>query len=302
MHDPHLIQELKQAFSKGVRQGVINLDKFLTNRQAFTIFRLEELSGEKNLFVPPFRHSDFIIIYVRTAAGRRSIGHYTFDIVSNSIVVVPKHVIHTAAYTENPTGFLVAFNPDFFLRQSFPYKLLTSKRVLNPALKPFIALNEEQGNLITTLFETMMEECNSGFEEKKEMIALKLLELLILCDRYFTEKDNAEQTIDYSQTMQSFTELIDANFTKHRDVQFYADALHTHPNNLNHIVKKASGLTAKQTITNRLLIEAKYLLAATTMTVKEVAFELGFEDPNYFNSFFKKEQQISPAQYRTQLL
>ena len=96
--------------------------------------------------------------------------------------------------------------------------------------------------------------------------------------------------------------VIESNFSKHREVQFYADALHTHPNNLNHIVKKATGLTAKQTITNRLIIEAKYLLVSTTLSVKEIAYELGFEDANYFNSFFKKDQQTTPAQYRIQLV
>ena len=69
---------------------------------------------------------------------------------------------------------------------------------------------------------------------------------------------------------------------------------------MNHIVKKATGLTAKQTISKRIVIEAKYLLSSTTLSVKEIAYELGFEDANYFISFFKKEQQTTPTQYRTQ--
>lgn len=302
MQDAHLIQDLKHAFSRRVKDGIIDLDRFLTNHQPFNVLRLEDLHAQTNGIVPPFRHSDFLMIFVRQGTGRRSIGHYSFDIEDNSLAVIPKHVIHAAAYSSKPCGYLVAFNPDFFLQQAFPYKLLNSKRVLKPSLKPFMVLSPEQSVEISNIFETIIEECNSGFAERKEMIALKLLELLILCDRFFSEEDICNCTAAYSQTVEAFNELIEANFTRRRNVQFYASALHTHPNNLNAVIKKATGLTAKQTITNRVLIEAKYLLASGTLTIKEIAYELGFDDPNYFNSFFKKEQHTTPVQYRNQPL
>jgi AraC-like DNA-binding protein len=300
MQDPRLVKEIQQAFATSVKDGVIDLDLFLPHRSAFNLLRLEDLYEETKGIIPPFRQSDFFILFVKQGAGKRSVGHHTFNIQDNSLVVIPKRVIHAATYTGRPVGYLVSFNSDFFLQQSFSYKLLNSKRVLQPALPPYMIVSPEQAIELTDIFEKIIEECNSGFEEKKQMIAVKLLELLILCDRYFTEKAACECTLDYSETVQAFNELIENHFTKHRDVQFYAEALHTHPNNLNHIVKKATGLTAKQTIINRIIIEAKYLLVSTSLSVKEIAYELGFEDPNYFYSFFKKEQHATPAHYRNE--
>lgn len=288
------------AFAKGATNGVMDLENFLKTRRSFNILRIEDLYTDKGGFVPPYRRSDFLILFVKQGKGQRTIGQYTFTITNNSLAIIPKYVIHTATYPERPYGYVVSFNPDFFLQQAFPYKLLNSKRVLKPSFQPFLVLTEEQAGEVVAIFETIIEECNSGFEEKKEMIALKLLELLILCDRLFADKAVGEGTIGYSETMQAFNELIETNFRRHRDVQFYAEALHTHPGNLNLIVKKVTGLTAKQTITNRLIIEAKYLLVSTTLTIKEIAYELGFEDPNYFNSFFKKEKHTTPAQFRHQ--
>lgn len=302
MQDTALIQELGHAFSKSVKDRVIDLDSFLLNRKSLSLLRLEDLYIKTKGIIPPFRQSEFLVLFVKEGAGKRSIGHYTFNIENNSLAIVPKHVIHAATYTGQPMGYLISFNPDFFLQQAFSYKLLNSKRVLKPSLQPFMVLTEEQANEITNIFEKIIEECDNGFEEKKQMVALKLLELLILCDRFFKEKAECDCTFDYSDILQTFNELIESNFVKHRDVYFYADALHTHPNNLNHIVKKATGLTAKQTIINRLIIEAKYLLVSTTLSIKEIAYELGFEDPNYFNSFFKKDQQATPASYRNQLV
>lgn len=301
MQNTHLLKELQHAFSKPVKDGVIELDQHLFSRDSFNLFRLEDLFANTQAIVPPFRQaSDHLILFVKTGTGKRSIGPYTFTIQNNSLAIVPRRVIHMSRYTSHPTGYLISFNPDFLLHQSFPYKLLNSKKVLSPSHQPYMILNEEQAAEITAIFEKIIEECNSGFEEKKQMVALKLLELLVLCDRYFDEKELCDCTVGYSDLVQSFSELIEKNFLHHRDVQFYAEALHTHPNNLNHIVKKATGITAKQTITNRIINEAKYLLSSTSLTVKEIAYDLGFEDPNYFISFFKKEAQSTPAHYRNQ--
>jgi len=298
--DQNLLKELQLAFSRPVKDGAIELDKFLFSRKAFNLLRLEDLYEKTKGVIPPFRQTDFLILFVRQGSGKRSIGHYTFDIQDNSLAIVSKRVIHASTYTSKPYGYLISFNPDFLLQQAFSYKMLSNRKVLNPSLQPFMVLSNEQAAEVTDIFEKIIEECNNGFEEKKQMVALKLLELLILCDRFFTEKAECDCTLEYSDTLHAFNDLIETNFTKHRNVQFYANELHTHPNNLNHIVKKATGLTAKQTITNRMIIEAKYLLASTSLSVKEIAYELGFEDPNYFISFFKKEESATPTHYRMQ--
>ena len=275
MTDIGLIDELKVIFSKSKRIGIIDLDNFLGNRKSFNLLRLEDLYEKTKGVIPPFRKSDFFILFVKEGRGTRSIGAYTFPIKDNTLAVIPKRVIHAALYSCRPTGYLVALNPDFFVRQSLPYKLLNNKKLLKSTVRPFVVLTEDQATQVINIFEMMIEECNSTHQEKKEMIALKVLELLILGDRFFASNlrfDTAETTSD---TIQRLNELIEKHFLKHRDVHFYADALHTHPNNLNHIVKKATGLTAKQTVTDRLLLEAKYLLVSTNMTVKEIAFELG---------------------------
>lgn len=300
MQDPLVIKEMQLAFSKNVNDRVVDLDEFGITQKSFSVLRLEDFHVKTNGIIPPFRQSNFFIRFVKRGAGRRSIGHYTFDIRNNTLSVVGKRVIQTAVYSGKPSGYLISFNPDLFLEQAISYKLLNSKKVLKRSLKPYMVLSEEQANEITGIFEKIIEECDSGFEEKKQMIALKVLELLILCDRYFTEKAQTDGTLKYSDTLEVFNECIETNFSKHRDVHFYADALHTHPNNLNHTVKKATGITAKQAITNRIMIEAKYLLVGTSLSVKEIAYDLGFEDPNYFISFFKKEQQATPLQYRNQ--
>jgi AraC family transcriptional regulator, transcriptional activator of pobA len=176
---------------------------------------------------------------------------------------------------------------------------LNSKKVLKPSLQPDVVVTADQAVEISSVFEKIIEECNGAFEEKKQMIALKILELLVLCDRFFKASPR-DSMPGYSELIKNFNELIEVHYLRHKDVRFYAAALHTHPNNLNRMVKKLSGRTAKQTIIDRLIMEAKYLLVSTSRSVKEIAYDLGFEDPNYFISFFKKNQQQTPSQFRDQ--
>ena len=298
MQDPHLLKDIQRAFLKSEKEGVLDLDKVLFRKDSFNLIRLEDLYVETKGVIPPFRQSEFFVLFVKQGAGTRSVGQYSFPIKNNSLVIVTRRMIHAAKYTSRPEGYLITFRPDFFLQQSFSYKLL-QKRVFGSLTQPYVVLTESQAKDVADLFEKIIEECDSGFEEKRQMIALKVLELLILCDRFFGEMVEYDTELTHSRPLETFQELIESHFTQHRDVHFYAEALHTHPNNLNHIVKKATGLTAKQIITNRLIIEAKYLLASTELSIKEIAFELGFEDPNYFTTFFRKEQNASPAQYRS---
>ena len=218
MQNKQLIQELKLAFSKGVENGVIDVDRFFGDHQSFNVLRIEDLYT--NGIIPPFRHSDFLILFVKKGSGTRHISQYSFDITDNSLAIVPKHIIHAATYTSKPYGYLIIFSPDFLLEQAFPYKLLNTKRVLKPSLRPFMVLNDEQALEITTIFEKIIEECNSGFEEKKQMVALKLLELLVLCDRFFIGQDECDCTLEYSDTMQLLTILLKVMFVNTAQFSF----------------------------------------------------------------------------------
>jgi AraC family transcriptional activator of pobA len=301
MQNLQLIDKLYVAFSRKATTSVLELDKVLIDHNPFNLLRVEDLYDKTKGFIPPYRQSDYFFIFIKKGSGKRSIGHLTFNIEDNTLAIVPPHVIHSSMYSEKPNGYFILFNADFFLQQCFSYKLLKSKKVLNPSPPYFIKLNVEQAITITTILETIIKECNGGLDGQNQMVAIKVLELLLLCDRFFIDNSDSDCTLYYSEILKKFNELIETNFTKHRNVWFYAKALHTHPNNLNHIVKKITGLTAKQTIINRLIMESKYLLAATTLSVKEIAYDLGFEDQNYFSSFFKKYQAVTPSNYRNQL-
>jgi AraC-like DNA-binding protein len=296
MSDAELIGRCKTAYIRYSKGSVIDLDKGPGVKSRYQIHRLETLVREFNGFIPPNRRSEFIISFLKKGSGKRTIGCSDFPLKKNTISIVPSRSIMSSSYDSlDVSGYVLMFNIDLFLQNGFPYHLILNKKVLKSSGKPFLVLNNEQAKKIEQLFENILEEHKSHLPRWHEMLVNKILELLILCDRYFSA--DQEEAV-YSRILERFTREIERHFTANRSVAFYAYLLNVHPNFLNNQVKKVTGLTAKQTIDNRIILEAKYLLYSTSMNIKEIAYELGFEDPNYFISFFKKAEQTSPARFR----
>ena len=82
--------------------------------------------------------------------------------------------------------------------------------------------------------------------------------------------------------------MVETHLTEQLSVNTIADKLALTTNSLYRIVKEYSGVSPKDFFTNRLMIEAKRKLLYSPRSVKELAYELGFNDPDYFSRFFKK--------------
>jgi AraC family transcriptional activator of pobA len=297
--DQAILREYKEAFRKYAKDGIIDLDNRLKYKFDFQIHRLEGVVKELKGNVPPIRQSQYFITLIRRGSGQKCIGHFNFPIQNNTLLVIPKRVMHSSSYfSTRCSGYVLSFNIDFFLQNAFPRKHIIGKKIFKTSLRPYLNLSSEQSTKLAKIFEFIITENREGRNAKNEMIAVKILELMIQCDRMYTEALTHGDKHIYDENFERFNELIDKHFTEERSVKFYAGALNMHPHHLNFLSKKVTGLSAKETINNRILMEAKYLLSSSRLTVKEIAYNLGFENPEYFYVFFRKEVHTTPAKYR----
>jgi AraC family transcriptional activator of pobA len=81
---------------------------------------------------------------------------------------------------------------------------------------------------------------------------------------------------------------VEAELTEQASIETIASRLAVNSNSLYSLVKQFSGLSPKTFITNRLILEAQRRLYYSGTSVKELAFELGFNDPDYFSRLFRK--------------
>ncbi len=95
-----------------------------------------------------------------------------------------------------------------------------------------------------------------------------------------------------------FKHLLLRNFKAYKTAADFAGQLHISPSYLSEAVKATTGFTVSYWAQQMVMTEAKRLLYATEKTVKEIAHELGFDDPAYFNRYFSNAEKVSPLQFR----
>jgi AraC family transcriptional activator of pobA len=301
--DEFLLSEFKKVLLRNADDPVINLDKKFPHEIDLFVQVHETIIEKVGNRIPPHKWSNYRIALLKEGAADYTCGIYKFKATKNTLVMVPPRVVNSSSnWTADAKGYFLMFNLDFFLQNRFPHKYLDNKRILQPSVQPYLHLTNKQADLIEEIFKSILHEKHKNSLHKKEMIALKILELLILCERlYLQVQDFGENKISLD-IVKKFADLVEKNFSKERSVTFYASQLNIHPNYLNALIKSHTGLTAKQSIQNRLLLDIKFLLLSTNLSVKEISNELGFDDPNYFTFFFKHFENMSPIAYRSLFL
>ncbi|GAB2595300.1 helix-turn-helix domain-containing protein [Spirosoma areae] len=98
--------------------------------------------------------------------------------------------------------------------------------------------------------------------------------------------------------VQQFTQLVHTHFQQQKEVSFYARQLNVSAKHLSEVLKQETGQSAKQSIDEFVLFEAKGLLKQTAMSIKEVVYWLGYDDPSYFTRLFRRKTGLTPVAYR----
>jgi AraC-like DNA-binding protein len=301
--DAIVLEKYRQVYQKYLDDKIIDMDKRMKHPFDFQIYPLETAIPYVNYIVPPSRQTPYWIVLVKKGSGEKSIGSFTFPVKEQTLFIVPKRVLHSSNYwPADISGYVLLFNIDFFLNNAFPKYLISNKKVLKNSIRPYLYLDKQQTQSLSDMFDTILHEHSGNERERKEMIAIKILEILINCDRLFSQAEQIGNERYYHPVVERFNSLLEANFTKERTVGLYAATLGIHPNNLNSLIREHTGISAKQTINNRIITEAKYLLAHSDLNVKGIANQLGFEEAHNFSTFFKKNVGSSPLAYRASII
>jgi len=207
--------------------------------------------------------------------------------------------------SEDQGGYFCLFNEDF-LKDKNRDLVLQESPLYKIGADPVYFLTEEQAADLDRIFQSMLKEFNTQYVHKyallQNYVNLILHEALKMqpAGGYF-KHNNANERIS---TL--FLELLDRQFPvdspehalKLKTPNQYAEYLSVHVNHLNRAVKEVTGKTTTVLIADRVIKEAKALLMHTNWNISQIAYSLGYDYPNYFNNFFKKQTGVTPRALR----
>ncbi|WP_200977949.1 AraC family transcriptional regulator [Echinicola sp. 20G] len=164
-------------------------------------------------------------------------------------------------------------------------------------------LTRQEESEILSLFELILGKYQKQQESQNVLLAYINL-FLGLVESYY-QRQFATEAQKYNHIISEFQQLLrdyyKGEFQGIPTVKYFADQLKLSPNYLGDIIKNFTHRSAIDTIHDHIILEAKKLLEKSNLNSSEIAFDLGFDYPNYFAKFFKKQTKQTPKEYRSSI-
>ena len=244
------------------------------------------------------REEEFFYLFWFQEEGRASINSEDYRFKSNTILTLtPLHRFHIY---HAPNLKVFRFNKSFFCVDSDDQEVGCKGLLFFGGLElPVIKLDEQNRKVFSNVLRILRLEMLLKDEMQMEILRMMIKRLLIRSARLF-KKQNQILTDDVSKVdlIREFYFLVEMHFTKIHDVGSYASMLSRSPKTLSNVLKKVIGVSPSKYIQERIMMEAKNLLSYTNKEISEVGYELGFQDVQAFSRFFKRNESLSPSEYR----
>ncbi|WP_313578806.1 helix-turn-helix transcriptional regulator [Chishuiella sp.] len=257
-------------------------------------------------FKCPYSRRDYYNVSLFIGEGILRYGN-TETHVTKPILFIPSPNVsyRWECKTSHQEGFFCLFNQQFF-SENKEFDVFKKTSLFKDWSSPIIELKEEQIIFVDFYFREMYRLNQSNYPLKYHNIRNHLAALL----HFVLELEGKEYTIDELPSnvrlFRKFDELLNnqfplgspANPLLLKSPSDFASQLNVHVNHLNSSIKSVTGQTTTQILKKKIVEESKKLLMFTDWDISQVGYTLGFDEPAYFNNFFKKYTNISPLKYR----
>ncbi len=245
----------------------------------------------------------FSCVWIQQGNGTYRSDFSEYSLVSNHMLFFAPYQPFILLPTEELTGVAIHFHPDFFCIIKHEKEVACNGILFNNIYQPpSIAIDANATASFTDILSKMQQELQQGGLAQYDLLIAYLKIFLITATRIKIDQ-HPQAKLDFADAkepsvLQKLKDLIEENFRRRRSAGEYADMLNLSNKALGKITKHHFNKTITDLIQERIIIEAKRELYLTNKAVKEIAYELGFEDEYYFSRLFKSVTAISPQYYR----
>ncbi|MCS3736294.1 helix-turn-helix domain-containing protein [Mucilaginibacter dorajii] len=203
-------------------------------------------------------------------------------------------------------GIIINFHPDFFCIFRHQNEVACDGILFNnPNNPPFFNIPENESHSIYSIIEHITAEMSFAGLAQHDLLIAYLKILLIRAIRIKLLKSTTSLPLDQCPTeaalLRQLNRMIELHFKTKHSVSEYAELLNIPIKTLGRLVKNHFQRTLTEIIAERIIMEAKRELNFTSKTLKEIAYDLGFNDEYHFSRYFKNKIKISPQSFRNSL-
>jgi AraC family transcriptional regulator, transcriptional activator of pobA len=283
----------------------------MTSQSAYTLINPQNGNLAFKLFsFEDNRHFDHIqrlnyysIIWIKKGKGKVKADFAEHSFVQDTLFAFTPYQPFMLQTDEGIEGIALNFHSDFFCIHKHHQEIACNGILFNNIYHPpFVVLDDVTKNTFDMLLSQMKTEIQNVDMAQYELLVSYLKIFLITASRLKTQQQpdikDASSESKEPFILQNLKDSIEAHFKIKHSASDYADLLNITPKALAKMTKSYFNKTLTDLISERIVIEAKRELYMSNKSIKEIAYELGYEDEHYFSRFFKNNADVSPQLYR----
>lgn len=271
------------------------------------LIHIADMSKAEEVKIEGSHCFNFYSVYLKDAScGDIKYGRNYYDYQDGTLLfMAPMQVISV----ENPSsgkdeGWVLMFHPDL-LRGTHLGNNLKKYTFFQYDVNEALHLSEQEREIIMNCLHNIEMELHHAMDENSKDLIVSNLELFLNYSKRFYERQFVTRSHVNSDTLSRFERILDGYF--HSDlpqkqgiptVKYCAERMNLSVNYLSDMLRKDTDKSALEHIQLRLVETAKEKLSGSEKSISEIAYELGFEYPQYFSRLFKKRVGVSPVEFR----
>lgn len=269
--------------------------------QEFEIIGINKLyKGFTDGLTTPHRTGFYHILWFQKGSPTHLVDFNPVKIKAGTMLFLNKDIVHRFDPNGNFDGKAILFTDSFFCKTQADTKFLRSSILFNDLFSVCQLQTQKTSTLFTEFFQQMETELAYHKDTYQSDILQNHLHNLLLHSERERRKQNftgAKKGADLDYLI-LFKDLLDNQYHKQKLVSHYAEQIRVTEKRLNQATSKILDKSPKQMIDERIMLEAKRLLVYTNESVKEIGFELGFDEPTNFIKYFRKHHHSTPVEFR----
>ncbi len=245
----------------------------------------------------PHRLSYYCFVYITAGSGRHFVDFESCAIGPGSLVRINKNQTHAFDLSTRPQGFMINITEEYMVRigghlGKALFNLSSASQGYPSALYLDKCMQQTCGNLLNEILRSQQ---RPQFDPLPSVL---LFASLLASVSELWLRDDSDAGVQRQNRFNQFQHLVEANVGQFRDTERYAALMHMSYKSLNLLCRTCCGQTAKQVVDGFWVLEIKRRLVADKRSIQAISDELGFDDVSYFAKYFKRQTQLTPAQYR----
>jgi AraC-like DNA-binding protein len=202
------------------------------------------------------------------------------------------------------SGWMLLIHPDFLWNTTLA-KNIKHYEYFGYSVNEALFLSKKEEKTINRIIASIKDEYHVNIDKFSQGIIISHIETLLNYAERFYERQFITRKITNHKILNRLEKSLNDYFSRNDliskglpTVQFIADELNISSSYLSRLLKTLTGQSTQQFIHEKLIEKAKEKLSTSSLSISEIAYELGFEHPQSFTKLFKIKTSISPLEFR----